>query len=83
MFPLTVGLTDFYRNIECIDENAFAFCYNLEKVYIPSSVTEIGISVFCKIENQITIYGERWSYAESYAMKTGIAFIEEKENDDK
>ena len=66
------------KNVVYIDALAFAFCDRLEEIYIPASVTEISHSAFAEIENQITIYGEKGSYAESYAMKTGITFIEEK-----
>lgn len=66
------------ENVKHIDVLAFAFCDKLTEVYIPSSVTEIGHSAFAEIEDQIIIYGEKGSYAETFAVKTGITFVEKK-----
>ena len=57
-----------------ISFQAFANCKKLRKIYIPLSVQEIENEVFLHCDN-VTIYGERGSYVESYAKKLGIAFV--------
>lgn len=46
----------------------------ITKVVIPESVTEIGYDAFYKCDN-ITIYGYKNSYAESYAITESIPFV--------
>lgn len=41
------GVAVFEDHIECIEENAFEYCETLQKIVIPSSVTEIGDDAFC------------------------------------
>lgn len=56
-----------------IGNDAFSYCGSLESVTIPPSVTFIGTTTFEGSDN-VTIWGERTSYAESYANKKGIPF---------
>ncbi len=51
-------------------------CKNLNGIYIPPTVKKIT-NTFGSTEN-LTIYGERGSYAEEYAKKKGIAFSTEE-----
>ena len=55
---------------------AFGYCPSLEKVVIPSSVTSIDATSFEYCSPRLIIYGERGSYAETYANANGIAFLE-------
>jgi hypothetical protein len=65
-----ITLPDSVKNI-CW--RAFAYCGDL-KVEIPSSVTDIGDRVFQGCE-KTTIYGQKGSYAETYAEENSIPFI--------
>lgn len=56
-----------------IGNNAFESCSSLKSVTIPPSVTFIGTTAFEGSDN-VTIWGEKTSYAESYANKKGIPF---------
>lgn len=53
----------------------FECCYNLESVTIPESVTEISDDTFEDCE-ELTIYGKKGSYAETYANDKDIPFKE-------
>ncbi len=57
-----------------IEGNAFSYCESLEEICIPENVTEIGFNVFFRIEDNITIVGEKGSCAEQYAIENGIKF---------
>ena len=63
------------EGMEKIDTIAFGGCENLEKVTIPSSVTEIASDAFHMTSDDLTIYGEAGSYAETYANENGIKFV--------
>lgn len=56
-----------------IGNDAFSYCGSLKSVTIPPSVTFIGTTAFDN-SNNVTIWGERTSYAETYANKKGIHF---------
>ncbi len=71
----TVVLKD---GVESIDNNAFFYCPYLTRVEIPASVTSIGMSAFGDCD-ELMIYGETGSYAQTYAMEHGIPFISEAE----
>lgn len=71
----TVVLKD---GVESIANNAFFYCPYLTRVEIPASVTSIGMSAFGDCD-ELTIYGETGSYAQTYAMEHGIPFISEAE----
>ncbi|MGN1033473.1 MAG: leucine-rich repeat protein, partial [Intestinibacter sp.] len=60
--------------VKNIGANAFAACENLVKVTIPKSVTQIGEGIFELCEKEVTIYGEKGSYAETYANTNEIPF---------
>ena len=49
--------------------------YTLKRAVIPSSVTTIGNNSFTNCK-ELTIYGEKNSYAENYAQEKGISFCE-------
>ena len=49
--------------------------YTLKRAVIPSSVTTIGNNSFTNCK-ELTIYGEKNSYAENYAREKGIPFCE-------
>ena len=57
------------EGVESIGECAFSGCNSLEEIYIPASVTQISPYAFSGIEGQITIFGEKGSYAEWYASE--------------
>lgn len=57
-----------------IKENAFLRCPALTYIYIPESVTSIEPDEFWDSEN-ITIHTPAGSYAESYAIENGIAYV--------
>ena len=63
-----------------IDSRAFAECVNLKKVYISDSTIFIAVDAFAGIEDLI-IYGKKGSYAESFAEKQGILFMESDGSD--
>ena len=61
--------------VTSIGAEAFARCSNLSSVTIPSSVTSIGEQVFDKCAQDLVIYGESGSTAETYAKENDIPFV--------
>ena len=57
-----------------IKNNAFAQCYELKKITIPKSVTEIDETAFKFSENAV-IYCYTDSYAHTYAQENDIDFV--------
>ncbi len=60
----------------------FAFCYGctrLERVYIPDSVESIVSNAFGECPN-LVIYGNKGSYAETFAHENSIPFVSPIEN---
>ncbi|ETI96296.1 MAG: hypothetical protein Q606_CBAC00083G0004 [Intestinibacter bartlettii DORA_8_9] len=74
-FSIT-GFTEFTvpDTITSIGAGAFSDCENLVKVTIPKTVTKIGDDIFEGGSEDVTIYGEKGSYAEQYANKNDISF---------
>ena len=74
-FSMT-GFTEFTvpDTITSIGARAFSYCENLDKVTIPKTVTKIGDDIFEGGSEDVTIYGEKGSYAEKYANKNDISF---------
>ncbi len=74
-FSMT-GFTEFTvpDTITSIGARAFSDCENLVKVTIPKTVTKIGDDIFEGGSEDVTIYGEKGSYAETYANRFGIPF---------
>ena len=64
------------ENTTAINRLAFANCTSLKEIEIPENVTEIADDAFRNIESNLTIYGVKGSYAESYADDKGIEFVE-------
>ncbi len=74
-FSMT-GFTEFTvpDTVTAIGAGAFSDCENLVKVTIPKTVTKIGADIFEGGSEDVTIYGEKGSYAEKYANKNDIPF---------
>lgn len=74
-FSMT-GFTEFTvpDTVTAIGAGAFSDCENLVKVTIPKTVTKIGDDIFEGGSEDVTIYGEKGSYAEKYANKNDIPF---------
>ena len=74
-FSMT-GFTEFTvpDTVTTIGYQVFSDCENLVKVTIPKTVTKIGDDIFEGGSEDVTIYGEKGSYAETYANKFGIPF---------
>ena len=60
-------------SVTSIGFSAFEYCVSLASVTIPDSVKSIGIGAFDNCEN-LTIYGNAVSYAETYAKENNIPF---------
>ena len=61
------------EGVKFIAMDAFMGCYSLKTLAIPKSVTEIETDALSEYEN-LTIYGEAGSYAETYANENNIKF---------
>ena len=61
------------HGVTTIGAFAFNWCRGLTTVFIPSSVTSIYAFAFGDIPN-LTIYGEKGSFAEQYAKENNIPF---------
>ncbi len=61
------------EGVKSIKSRAFLDCYSLKTLAIPKSVTEIETDALPEYEN-LTIYGEAGSYAETYANENNIKF---------
>lgn len=74
-FSMT-GFTEFTvpDTVTTIGYQVFSDCENLVKVTIPKTVTKIGNDIFEGGSEDVTIYGEKGSYAEKYANKNDISF---------
>ena len=68
------GFTEFTvpDTVTTIGYQVFSDCENLVKVTIPKTVTKIGDDIFEGGSEDVTIYGEKGSYAEKYANKNDI-----------
>ena len=75
MFTGCTSLKEFIvpDSVKSIASFAFADCTSLEKVVIPDSVTKIATNSFKNCSN-LTIYGNKGSYAEQYATAYKIPF---------
>lgn len=75
------------KRIKKIGANAFSYCENLERLYLPWYVEEVpetnfvDRSIVFKViyQKNLTIYGEKGTEAERVAMQAGINFKECKE----
>ena len=63
------------ESVTYIGDDVFNICPNLISIQIPSSVTSIGEDAFYGCGDNLTIYGESQSYAQSYARQHGIRFV--------
>ncbi len=64
---------DIPETVETIGARSFENCASLEDIYIPDSVTTIADNAFSGIDNLI-IYCNQGSYAESYAVANNIRY---------
>lgn len=62
------------KTVELIDTYAFGACTSLKKIYIPQATTKIAANAFKDSQN-VTIYGYRNSYAQTYADEHNIPFV--------
>ncbi len=69
------------NRVTSIGDEAFGFCDKLKSVTIPRSVTQIGRNAFHTRDDDwnvvplnVTIYGYKGSYAETYAKNEGFVF---------
>ncbi len=69
------GLTEVTipSSVTTIGDSAFANCTRLKSITIPKSVKSMGNETFSNCK-QLTIYGEKGSYAEKYAKNRKIKF---------
>lgn len=67
----TVSLPESLTNI---GDGAFENCINLDTVLICKNVTSIGSNAFSNCSTSLIIYGEKGSYAETYAKENNITF---------
>ncbi len=61
-------------SVTSIGDGAFGYCKGLTNTTIPASVIEIGSDAFYGCDN-VTIYGYKNSYAETYAKDNDIPFV--------
>ena len=73
------------NSVTSIGISAFSYCTSLTSITIPNSVIKIDSGVFYKVGNQITLYLELNSYAETYAKENNLKYeyikISENNND--
>ena len=67
------SLTIIPNSATYIEESVFSGCTSLTSADIPASVKSIGEDAFFLCTN-LTIYGTKGSYAETYANKNNIPF---------
>ena len=66
-------------SVTTVEKRAFEECLSLSAVILPESVTEIGEDLFYS-SNNVTVYGAKGSYAETYANENSIPFDTMKAN---
>ena len=69
--------------VTSIGDSAFRICRNLSKITIPPSVTNISKNAFEDCSDELTIYLEKGSYADTYATKNKIKKVYIKIDDEK
>lgn len=70
------------NSVTCIKESAFSCCNNLSKVIILDNVKEIVDNAFIRTSDdcEIVFYGHKNTYAETYANKHNIKFVDLDDN---
>lgn len=71
------------NGVTSIGDSAFRICRNLSKITIPPSVTNISKNAFEDCSDELTIYLEKGSYADTYATKNKIKKVYIKIDDEK
>ena len=61
--------------VTTIENYAFSGCNLLTSVTLPDSVASIRVFAFDSCDDNLTIYGYRGSYAETYAAENNISFV--------
>jgi len=64
----------FGDGLTSISEGVLANCTSLKGVYLPQSITSIGENMLENVSSDCIIYGQKGSYAETYAESLNIAF---------
>lgn len=62
------------QSVKSIGSGAFENCSNLESILISKNVETIEENAFNNCSEKLTIYGEKDSYAETYAKEKNITF---------
>ena len=63
------------NNVTEIGNYAFYRCTSLTSIIIPGNVTSIGYNTFQRCPSTIAVYGEKNSYAKTYANNNNINFV--------
>lgn len=63
------------QGISELDWFAFAGCYSLKSISVPTSVTSVGYGAFDGCQNTVTIICTKGSYIEAYAASWGMKYV--------
>lgn len=68
----------FGDGLTSIGEGMLANCTSLKGIYIPQSVTAIGENMLKNCSTDCLVYGQKGSYAETFASAMGLVFSEKE-----
>lgn len=71
---ISISSVTFPEGLERIEKGAFRDCENLKSVYIPASVNSIDDEAFDGCADDLIIYGQANSVAQTYARTKGYQF---------
>ena len=63
------------QNVSVIGDRAFADCINLRQILVPASVTDFGERIFEGCNDDLMIYGDDGSDAQTWAVENGYVFV--------